>query len=454
MPLSGTMNAVVSVAVSAENFRNSLLNYIQRFSNVLFLDSNTPHSGPVPVTGIRYDFLAAIGIHCAIADAPENDASKINDFIEEQRKMGRWVFGHLSYDFKNRLEELQSENPASLNFPESYFFVPEILVLVSEGQAQIHSFGRSAAAILQEIENAPAVEEFHFPSPQLLHAIDKKKYLETLNTIHQHLGRGDIYEMNFCHEVIAGGALQPLSAYRKLTALAPNPFAAFYRLNDHYLICSSPERFICRNGDRVLSQPIKGTAPRGENPVSDLQYKEQLLGSEKERSENVMIVDLVRNDLSRVALKSSVVTDELFGVYTFPKVHQMISTVSCSVNTSTTFMDIVRATFPMGSMTGAPKIRAMQLIEKCEDFRRGLFSGTVGYISPDGDFDFNVVIRSIQYNAANNIIALAAGGAITFNSIPENEYEETILKLAPQLAALGISRDMWFKFINSKENAK
>jgi para-aminobenzoate synthetase component 1 len=167
-----------------------------------------------------------------------------------------------------------------------------------------------------------------------------------------------------------------------------------------------------------------------------------------------MIVDLVRNDLSRVALKSSVATDELFGVYTFPKVHQMISTVSCSVNTSTTFMDIVRAAFPMGSMTGAPKIRAMQLIEKCEDFRRGLFSGTVGYISPDGDFDFNVVIRSIQYDAANNIIALAAGGAITFNSIPENEYEETILKLAPQLAALGISRDMWFKFINSKEHAK
>lgn len=454
MPLSGTMKTVVSVAVSSENFRNALLNYAQNFSTVLFLDSNTPHSGPVPVTGIKYDFLAAIGIHCSASASAENDPQLINDFIETERKKGHWVFGHLSYDFKNRLEELQSQNPAALKFPETYFFVPEILVLVSDGRAEVHSLGINAEDILQQINIAPAIKEEHFAPPHLLHAINKQEYFDTLDAIHRHLSRGDIYEMNFCHEVVAEGTLQPLAVYRKLTTLAPNPFAAFYRHGSHFLICSSPERYLCRSGNRIISQPIKGTAPRGDDTALDTYNKEQLRISEKERSENVMIVDLVRNDLSRVALRNSVKTEELFGVYTFPKVHQMISTISCSVEPTTTFMDIVSATFPMGSMTGAPKIRAMQLIEKYERFSRGLFSGTVGYISPEGDFDFNVVIRSIRYDASSKKITLAAGGAITFNSKPENEFSETLVKMAPQLSAAGISKEEWMSYIKNTENAK
>lgn len=200
------------------------------------------------------------------------------------------------------------------------------------------------------------------------------------------------------------------------------------KLNELHALSASPERYIKRSGNTIVSQPIKGTAKRLDNEVNDLNMIKQLQNDPKERSENIMITDLVRNDLSRIAQKGSVKVEELCAIYTFEQVHQMISTISCQVSSETASVDILKNTFPMGSMTGAPKISAMQIIESTEDAKRGLYSGAIGYFTPSGDFDFNVVIRSILYNSIEKYVSFSVGSAITINSIPENEYEECLLK--------------------------
>jgi para-aminobenzoate synthetase component 1 len=211
--------------------------------------------------------------------------------------------------------------------------------------------------------------------------------------------------------------------------ISPNPFAAFYRLQDKYLLCASPERFLMKTGNQISSQPIKGTNKRDLlNSLHDDELKKELAESRKDQSENVMIVDLVRNDLTKICKEASVKVDELFGIYSFPQVHQMISTIRGELKEATPFSQIISATFPMGSMTGAPKHRVMQLIDEYEPSSRGIFSGSVGYINPDGDFDFNVVIRSIMYNATNRCLSYQVGSGITFYSDPEKEWVECMLK--------------------------
>lgn len=260
----------------------------------------------------------------------------------------------------------------------------------------------------------------------------KEDYLHKIESIRQHIQRGDCYEINFCQEFYATNAqIDPLSVYRQLTDISPNPFACFYKLDDKYVLCASPERYLQKKGNRLLSQPIKGTFKRNlADAVADESLKQALTKSEKDRSENVMVVDLVRNDLSQVCKEGSVQVDELFGVYSFPQVHQMISTISGELKTGFGLAEILQASFPMGSMTGAPKRRVMELIEQYEVTKRGIYSGAIGYISPDNDFDFNVVIRSILYNATAAYLCYLVGGGITFYSDAEKEYEECLLKAA------------------------
>ncbi|NLF41175.1 MAG: anthranilate synthase component I family protein, partial [Bacteroidales bacterium] len=247
--------------------------------------------------------------------------------------------------------------------------------------------------------------------------------------VKDHIQKGDIYEMNFCMEFFAENCfIDPFESYLRLNDISPAPFSAFYRLPEHYLLCSSPERFIQKNGDTIISQPIKGTARRGTSPEKDEEIKTELFNNLKERSENVMIVDLVRNDLSHTAVKDSVKIDELFGIYSFAQVHQMVSTITSKIKSGIHFSDVIRHAFPMGSMTGAPKIRAMQIIEEYEITKRGLYSGSVGYISPEGDFDFNVVIRSIQYNQSLQSLSFMTGSAITSLANAGDEYQECLLK--------------------------
>jgi para-aminobenzoate synthetase component 1 len=243
--------------------------------------------------------------------------------------------------------------------------------------------------------------------------------------------RGNIYEINYCQEFFAEHVelKDNIDTYFKLNQLTKAPYSTFLNVANFSVFSGSPERFISRKGNKLISSPIKGTRKRGKNKTDDENYKKELLQDKKERSENVMIVDLVRNDLSKIATPGSVKVDELFGIYTFETVHQMISTISCELKKGLTFTDILKATFPMGSMTGAPKIRAMKLIEKHEDFRRGIYSGSIGYIKPNGDFDLNVIIRTLIYNKDKKYLSCPVGSAITSNSNPESEYQECLVKV-------------------------
>lgn len=362
----------------------------------------------------------------------------LQPFLNRQQRKNRMVFGYLGYDLKNQFESLQSANPDFTGFPTWHFFVPRHFFLAEMESLTVYSAEESAEMLWSRVlqtDCPPPAEDI----PLQYSKPDQKIYLDTVGKIMHHLKYGDIYEMNYCNEVkIDSCEVNPLQTFLRLTGISPNPFSAMYSQREFHLLCASPERLVCGNHDRVYAQPMKGTAPRGNTPEDDLKNIEMLTNNKKERSENVMITDLVRNDLSRIAVRGTVRVDELFGVHTFERSHQMITTVSAVPRPGTNFMDIIKAIFPPGSMTGAPRISAMKLIDKFETFRRGLFSGSVGYLMPDGSFDFNVVIRSIQVNTKTHRASIAAGGAITASSIPEREYDEMVMKWTPQLKALGI----------------
>jgi para-aminobenzoate synthetase component 1 len=265
--------------------------------------------------------------------------------------------------------------------------------------------------------------------PKINQRISKEDYLSKVNKMLEHIQRGDIYEANFCMEFFAEKAIiNPIEIYQKLNAISKPPFATFFKNNKHYLLSASPERYLRKEGNKVISQPIKGTAKRFSDEDLDQKSKTDLAENPKERSENIMIVDLVRNDLSKTATKGSVEVEELCGIYSFEQVHQMISTITSTVAENRSPVEIIKSTFPMGSMTGAPKISAMNIIENLEETKRGLYSGAVGYFSPENDFDFNVVIRSILYNAENGYLSFSVGSAVTSKAIPEQEYDECLLK--------------------------
>jgi para-aminobenzoate synthetase component 1 len=319
-------------------------------------------------------------------------------------------------------------NQPKEGFPPFYFFVPDT-VFVLKGET-LTCYAEDPEEKLQQLRASPPLESGALPAVAFQAAVPREEYLGTIRQLQQHIARGDCYEINYCvpFEGRAEG-LDAATVYQRLMQASPNPFSAYYRLDEQYLICASPERYLQRQGGRLLSQPIKGTAPRAAgDALADRQWEEQLKSSAKDRAENVMVVDLVRNDLSRICTEGTVKVDELFGVYAFPQVYQMISTISGELRPGVRFSEILRATFPMGSMTGAPKFRVMELIDQYEKSGRGLFSGSVGYFTPAGDFDFNVVIRSIFYDAASGRICYKAGSGITTYSNPEAEWEECLLK--------------------------
>ena len=266
----------------------------------------------------------------------------------------------------------------------------------------------------------------------------KQQYLNAVNEIKAHIVRGDIYVTNFCQEFFAeNAAIDPIDIFFKLNKLSPNPFASFFKWKDHYVLGASPERFLAKRGDELISQPIKGTAKRGLTDAEDEAIKRELRNNTKEQQENVMVVDLVRNDLTRSAKQGTVKTEKLFDIHSFRQVHQMVSTVTCKLREGISPVDAIKNTFPMGSMTGAPKVSAMLLMEQYERSKRGLYSGAIGYFDANNDFDFNVVIRSLLYNASGKYLSFHAGSAITYHAHPENEYEECLLKARAIMEVLG-----------------
>lgn len=361
------------------------------------------------------------------------DFEQLQVFIDTNK--GKFIYGYISYDAKNSIEKCSSNNPDFLHFPVVNFVVPEYVVKVDDNQNRFYIQGIENKQTNDQIENFlnpiqvnNQTEKKKIPFKS---RISKEKYIETINELKSHIQRGDIYEVNFCQEFYAEKPHlnNPIDFYTQLNDVTQTPFSVYLQQAEHIVFCGSPERFIQKKGTKIYSQPIKGTAPRGKSIQEDNVLKNALANNPKEISENVMIVDLVRNDLSKIALKGSVQVEELFGIHTFKTVHQMISTISCEVADVIQFSDVIKATFPMGSMTGAPKLSAMQLIEKYESFRRGLYSGTIGYILPNGDFDFNVVIRTLLYNSKTNYLSASVGGAITINSDPEKEFEECRTKM-------------------------
>jgi para-aminobenzoate synthetase component 1 len=401
--------------------KQKVLNWVQRFNTFCFLDNHQYHIEPhtqecMAGAGIRRKLIADTGVAL----------EQLQRFLDEKRT---WLFGHLSYDLKNELDDLSSRHPDLIQFPMLFFFEPEIIIRLNEKEMIIE--GDEPAAIYEAIlSQALAPVPVKVKPPLVKNRLQKEEYLSVIRQLQKHILRGDCYEINFCQEFFAEEAvIDPVRVYQQLAEVSPNPFSALYRVNDKWLICASPERYLMKRGNAVLSQPIKGTSKRiMDNVKRDQESKEQLFNSNKDRSENVMIVDLVRNDLSKICIEGTVKVDELYGIYSFPQVHQMVSTVSGELKKNISFTDMVKATFPMGSMTGAPKKKVIELIEQYEKTRRGIFSGTVGYISPEGDFDFNVVIRSIMYNASSGYLSFQAGSGITFYSDPEMEWEECLLK--------------------------
>jgi para-aminobenzoate synthetase component 1 len=400
-----------------------LLTWANGFGSCAFLDNHQ-------YQGI-YQFeecLVGAGITEACQLTPDSDIAQLQDFINQNK--GCWLFGHLGYGLHQLLSGSKKPSADDSGFDTAFFFVPAVVVRLQILQVEITAVNALPGQIWQQIlaTSAPVAT----PANQVIlqPAVSKQQYINTVNRLKEHIHRGDCYEMNFCQHFFSPNTeIHPAEVYHKLSIESPNPFSCFYKNNGAYLLCASPERYISRQGSHIFSQPIKGTVARGGHWQADRENIKNLRESAKERSENVMVVDLVRNDFSKICKQGSVRVDELFGIYTFPHVHQMISTISGELEDETTFLDILRATFPMGSMTGAPKKRVMELIEQYETGNRGIFSGAVGYIAPGGNFDFNVVIRSLLYNAASKKIMCWVGSGITWYSQAQEEYEECQLKV-------------------------
>ncbi|CAL2059364.1 aminodeoxychorismate synthase component I [Tenacibaculum sp. 190524A05c] len=407
-------------------FKKQLLAWGQQYETVVFLDSNNYEQ-----QYSSYDAILAVEEFTSI----KTDYYQAFEQLKEYQSYTRdYLFGYLSYDLKNDTEALTSNNFDGLNFPDMYFFQPQKIIFIKGNEvsfAYLRMVDDEIDEDFEQIVNGESQPEIvrQEEALKVKLRIHKDEYHNKVSKVIDHIKRGDIYEANFCQEFFVENAqINPLETYSHLNKISQPPFATYFKNDELYLLSATPERYIRKEGSKIISQPIKGTAKRFVDPVEDEKNAFDLARDEKERSENIMIVDLVRNDLSRTAKKGSVKVEELCKVYAFKQVHQLISTVVSEIEDDIHPVDVIRDTFPMGSMTGAPKISAMKIIEELEETKRGLYSGTVGYFTPNGDFDFNVVIRSILYNQEKKYISYSVGGAITAKSTPEKEYEECLLK--------------------------
>ena len=412
--------------ISPENLKEQLLHCCSQTEYASFLDSNN-HQDKYN----RYSWLIAIDAH-KVFEANDNAFEHLKAAIHSED----WLFGHLTYDLKNDFESLSTAHEETLGFCNMLFYIPKTVVYKQEEQVWVESLQFDNEEDFLQSLPQPIITKTD-NTVDLLPKTSKTEYLQKVASLKKELQYGNIYEINYCIEFGQNtSTFDPTKAFAQLNTSAEAPFSAFYKNKKSYLLCASPERYLQKHGSEIISQPIKGTIKRSKDPVADEQLKNDLYNNEKERSENVMITDLVRNDLSRTAEKGSVDVEELFGIYTFNTVHQMISTVKSRLHPHYDIADLLQTTFPMGSMTGAPKVRAMKLIESHENFARNLYSGAIGYITPQGDFDFNVVIRSIFYNAETGYLSARVGSAITIHCEAEKEYEECLLKAENLFAVL------------------
>ena len=415
-----------------------ILAWLRRFEVCCFLDNNN-----YEVYRHRsFELMAGAGQASVLQIAADQPFDSLHQYLSEKQD---FIFGFFSYDLKNTIEPVLNKSSKqtfekNIDFPLVHFFQPEHVIQIRVNRLFISSLNENPQNVFVAIsritpEQNKTSNPVHF---EIKSRETKLSYIQKIEQIRKHIEEGDVYEVNFCNEFYAENAeLNAYNFFEELNSLARAPFSCFYRLHDQYLLSASPERFLHKTGSRLISQPIKGTAKRGQDMVQDLVIQSELQNDEKERAENVMIVDLVRNDLARSCKPGSVEVEELFGVYPFEKVNHLVSTVTGEMRSDCRPVDAIKNAFPMGSMTGAPKIAAMKMIDKLEKVDRGLFSGAVGYFTPKGDFDFNVVIRSALYNAVAKFLSFSVGGAVTYDSVAEKEHAEMLLKAEGVLESLG-----------------
>jgi len=427
-----------------ELFFQQLLKYSEKYENVCFINGNEQQTKILQIPYGSFPKIFAIGAKQQLAYLETTPFCELQNFLTTNND---WAFGFFAYDLKNDIEKLSSENFDGLFFPKLFFFQPELIFIEENEFVKVGFFSENYNKLqiedicLKVSDIDLNFAEITFQQLSFQNRFTKEEYLATVEKIKHHIQIGDIYEMNFCMEFFAENAvLDSLTAYILLNKISPTSFSAFYKMGDKFIISASPERYLKKNDNILVSQPIKGTARRGQNETEDCFIKEELQNNLKERAENVMIVDLVRNDFSRVAQRGSVKVAELCKIYSFPQVHQLISTVVCNIKQSVDIVETIEKTFPMGSMTGAPKVMAMKLIEKYERTKRGVFSGAVGFFTPEGNFDFNVVIRSMLYNKTTKYLSFSVGSAITSKSNAEDEYEECLLKASAIIKTLNINK--------------
>ena len=418
----------LSIEIHPEEIRNKLLNYSQQFETCFFYDSNADVNGTNKLSYRSYDILLALGVKSTV---PFKNGQHFNELQAFQNAHQTWLFGYLSYDLKNEIEDLSSQNGDVLSLPQAQFIEPQIVITIKGSKMEVMAIDdkMQPQAISEIIQQQSAhIDEF-YPSSTINHKTSKESYFNAFEQFQQQIAYGNIYEVNYCiafeTEV---NHFNYIGLYTALNKISKAPFSAYVKVNHTVIISASPERFLKKEGNKLISQPIKGTAKREQSIQEDEKNKTELFNNAKERSENVMITDLVRNDLSKYAARNSVNVEELFGIYSFKQVHQMISTVAATLNEESNYINAIKDAFPMGSMTGAPKIMAMKLIEQHEQMTRGLYSGALGYIDPQNNFDFNVLIRSIIINTINHKAQFCVGSAITSQANAEAEYQECLLK--------------------------
>ena len=422
-------NKQVFLIDNPKAFKVQILHWINQFEVCTFLDN---HAYESPYAALDCIAAANPSAYISIDSVKAND---VDHFIQTHN--GEWIFAHFNYEYHRIIKTNAKENLTG--FPLAYLYIPSVVIELTGNKATIQSEHENPQELFEQIQRLDSAltdtssnQLKHNTSTVITPRISKSTYLENIEKILALIRRGDFYEINYCqafevNHLNAG----PVNVYTALMDLSPTPFACFYKNDQQYLLCASPERFLQKKGNQLISQPIKGTIKRIlENDADDQEQLKALQNSSKDKSENVMVVDLVRNDLSKICEQGSVHVSELFGIYSFPQVHQMISTITGKVNDNVSFSEILDATFPMGSMTGAPKKSVMETIDALEPTSRGLYAGTVGYFNPAGNFDFNVVIRSIFYNSETGQANYQVGGGITIYSDPEKEYEECLLKAA------------------------
>ena len=404
-------------------FRREALAWANQFPTFAFYDSNG--------YGDRlqhYDWVLAVD---SLKTLVLTNTSGAFDLLEDfrQRYSDSWLFGFLSYDLKNDVEPLTSQHPNRLHSPELLFFQPRFLFRMSGNKLTVNRNFLEATALVNVINAYELPKEPFSKKIELFSNMNKDAYLERVRHIQNLIRHGEVYEVNLCRESASYEVrINPLTTFLRINDELRSPFSAYVKHEGLHILSFSPERYLRRQGDEIISQPIKGTAPVGNTPEENEAIRESLASNPKERAENVMIVDLVRNDLAKTSLPGTVRVENLFEVQSFQTINQMVSTIRGKIDNNFSSIDVIRNSFPMGSMTGAPKFRAMQVIDEVEMSRRGVFSGTIGYFSPDGNFDFNVVIRSVLYQEKERYLSFTSGGAITYDSVPEDEFQETLLK--------------------------